>query len=291
VSDVRPVTFIAEVSSNHARDLERCLKFVETAAAIGCDAVKFQLFRLEELFAPEILTRSETHRRRKAWELPTEFLPAIAEECRRQNVAFVCTPFSLQAVADLEPYVAFYKIASYELTWPALIKACAETGKPLVLSTGMATPDEIAAAVEIFRRAGGADLTLLHCVSGYPTPCQDANLAAIETLRRDHHCPVGWSDHSVNAGVVHRAIHRWGAKIIEFHLDLDGQGDEFSTGHCWLPDAIGRVIAEVYDGFTADGSGVKSPMPAEIADRDWRADPSDGLRPFKLLRATWTPAG
>lgn len=281
------VTFIAEVSSNHARDLDRCLRFVDTAAEIGCDAAKFQLFRVEDLFAPEILSRSETHRQRKAWELPTSFLPAIAERCRSRKIDFACTPFSLQAVTELAPFVSYYKIASYELTWPALIEACARTRKPLILSTGMATSDEIAAGVATFHAAGGKELTLLHCVSGYPTPCEDANLAAIETLRRDHGCPVGWSDHSARAGVVHRAIHRWGATMVEFHLDLDGQGDEFKTGHCWLPEAAARMIAEVHDGLQADGDGVKAPMPAEIADRDWRADPSDGLRPFKAVRATW----
>lgn len=284
------VMFIAEVSSNHARDIGRCLAFVDMAAKIGCDAVKFQLFRIDELFAPEILTRSEAHRQRKAWELPTEFIPTIAEHCRRRSVEFTCTPFSLQAVEELRPYVARYKIASYELTWPALIAACAKTGKPLILSTGMANADEIAAAVATFRNAGGTDLTLLHCVSGYPHPVEDANLAAIETLRRAHQCPIGWSDHSARPGVVQRAIHRWGATVVEFHLDLDGTGDEFKTGHCWLPEPIERVIAEVRESLYADGNGIKAPMPAEIADRDWRADPSDGLRPFKSVRANWTPA-
>lgn len=288
-TDEPAVSFIAEVSSNHARDLKRCLDFVDTAAKIGCDAVKFQLFRVDELFAPEILAQSAAHRQRKEWELPTEFLPAIAERCRERKVEFVCTPFSLQAVKDLEPFVVRYKIASYELTWPALIEACARTGKPLILSTGMATPDEIGAAVTTFRRSSGRDLTLLHCVSGYPHPCEDANLAAIHTLRRAHHYPVGWSDHSANPGVIQRAIHRWGASVVEFHLDLDGTGDEFKTGHCWLPDAIARVIAEARAGLKADGDGVKQPMPAERADRDWRADPGDGLRPFKALRANWTP--
>lgn len=284
------VMFIAEVSSNHARDLDRCLDFVDTAARIGCDAVKFQLFRIDELFAPEILARSASHRRRKDWELPTSFLPAIAERCRERDIAFTCTPFSLQAVDDLAPFISRYKIASYELTWPALIEACARTGKPLILSTGMATPEEIAAAVATFRAAGGRDLTLLHCVSGYPHPCEDSNLAAIETLRRLHHCAIGWSDHSANPGVIQRAIHRWGASVVEFHLDLDGTGDEFKTGHCWLPPAIERVIAEVRNGLRADGTGLKRPMPAELGDRDWRADPSDGLRPMKSLRATWMPA-
>ena len=79
----------------------------------------------------------------------------------------------------------------------------------------------------------------------------------------------------------------WGAKVIEFHLDLDGKGEEYASGHCWLPDQIGAVIQDVNKAFLADGNGIKEPVPSELADRLWRADPSDGLRPLKELRAQW----
>ena len=103
--------FVAEVSSNHNRDLQRCFTFIDTAAAIGCDAVKFQLFKIEELFAPEILSKSAEHRKRKEWELPVDFLPYISARCREKNIQFSCTPFYLDAVAELLPYIDFYKIA------------------------------------------------------------------------------------------------------------------------------------------------------------------------------------
>ena len=287
------VYFIAEVSSNHARNLDRCLKFVDTAAEIGCDAVKFQLFRVRELFSPEILAKSPKHLAREAWELPEEFLKPIAERCREREIEFVCTPFFLEAVELLRPYVDRYKVASYELLWHELIRACTATGKPLLLSTGMATLDEIAAAVAAAREGGGGpetNLTLLHCVSGSPTPAAEANLAALETMGRTFGTAVGWSDHTVRPAVVQRAVHRWGAVTVEFHLDLDGSGDEFVTGHCWLPEAAGAMIAGIREAVGADGDGERVPMPAELPDRDWRADPSDGLRPMKALRATWTPA-
>lgn len=277
--------FVAEVSSNHARDLTRSLAFVDAAADIGCDAVKFQLFKIRELFAHEALDRYEHLRAREAWELPVEFLPKIAARCRERAIEFSCTPFYLDAVQELEPFVAFFKVASYEMIWDDLVARCARTGKPLVLSTGMATMDEIAHAVEVARGAGCRDLTLLHCVSGYPTPIDECNLAAIETLRNRFGCSVGWSDHSVRPGVVQRAIHRWGASFVEFHLDLDGQGDEFKTGHCWLPNAMQAVITEVRDAVRADGTGVKVPAPSELPDREWRADPADGLRPLRTKRA------
>jgi N-acetylneuraminate synthase len=280
--------FVAEVSSNHQADLSRSLRFIDTASDLGCDAVKFQLFRVEDLFAPEILCRSKKHRDREDWELPLTFLPKLSSRARDKGISLACTPFYLEAVEQLYPYVEFYKIASYELLWTELLVACAKTGRPLVLSTGMATLNEIDRAVESFLAAGGQDLTLLHCVSGYPTPPEQCNLAAIATLSSRYNCPVGWSDHSVNGAVISRALHHWGASMIEFHLDIDGLGDEFSSGHCWLPDQIGPVIESTREALTADGTGEKAPMPSEINDRDWRADPRDGLRPFQVVRQRWS---
>lgn len=280
-------SFIAEVSSNHHRDLDRCFEFIDTSARIGCAAVKFQLFRINELFAPEVLRARKEIAARKDWELPVKFLPALTERSRKAGIQFSCTPFYLEAVDELKPHVDFFKIASYELLWKELLEACAKTGKPVLLSTGMATLPEIGDAVETLRAAGCTDLSLLHCVSGYPTPVQDCNLAAIKTIRDAFKCPVGWSDHSVNAGIVARAVSKWGAHAIEFHLDLDGTGDEFKTGHCWLPDQIGTAIRMVNDGFAADGSGIKQATPIEVPERAWRADPSDGLRPLLPTRVQY----
>lgn len=283
------VRFVAEVSSNHARDLERCFAFVDAAADAGCSGIKFQLFKIDELFAPEILERSPEHRAREAWELPVEFLRPIAERSHARGLDFLCTPFYLDAVEQLLPLVDAYKVASYELLWADLLRACAATGKPVVLSTGMATMEEVAAAVGTLRDAGCCDLTLLHCVSGYPAPAAECNLAAVATLRETFGCKVGWSDHSVNAGVVERAVHRWGADMVEFHLDLDRQGEEYATGHCWLPEGIGPVIARICAGVDADGTGDKLPAPSELAEREWRADPADGLRPLRRVRVDWRP--
>ncbi len=286
--------FIAEVSSNHNRNLDRCFQFIDAAADIGCDGVKFQLFRIEELFAPEILAKSAEHLKRKDWELPLDFLPPIAERCKTKNIQFSCTPFYLDAVKELLPYINFYKIASYELLWKDLLIACARTGRPVVLSTGMATLPEINGAVKTLINEGCKELTVLHCVSGYPTPIPECNLAAIETLRSTiHHSPstihlkFGWSDHSVQPSVIYRAIHRWGAEMIEFHLDLDGSGDEFKTGHCWLPDQVRPVIEDIKSGFVSDGTGKKIPAASEESDRGWRADPTDGLRPLVETRKKW----
>src|SRR5476651_345157 len=162
--------FIAEASSNHDRDLGRALAFVDATADAGCDAVKFQLFKIERMFAPEILSRSAKHRARREWELPRAYLAPLAEHCLKRGIQFSCTPFYLEAVEELRPFVAFYKVASYELLVDDLLKACALTCKPVVLSTGMATIDEIVTAARTLQRGGAKDVTLLHCVSAYPTP-------------------------------------------------------------------------------------------------------------------------
>ena len=285
----RPL-FIAEASSNHGRELSRSLAFVDAAASVGCDAVKFQLFKIDRMFAPEILNRSAKHRARQEWELPKEHLAPLAEHCSKRGIAFSCTPFYVEAVEELRPYVAFYKIASYELLFRDLLKACAATGKPVVLSTGMATMAEILAAITTLKNAGAVDITLLHCISAYPTPAAEANLSAIAAIRQATACKVGWSDHTRRPAVIERAIHHWGAEVVEFHLDLDGNGAEYASGHCWLPQEIAPVIARVRESFIADGDGFKGPQPAELADRDWRADPEDGMRPLRHIRAIWEPA-
>ncbi len=284
---IRPPIFVAEVSSNHQTDLSRSLEFIDEAAKLGCDAVKFQLFRVRDLFAKEILDRSQQHREREAWELPLNFLPELSKRARENGIELACTPFYLKAVDELNPFVDFYKIASYELLWTDLLNACARTGKPLVLSTGMGTLEEIDRAVDAFREAGGKELTLLQCVSGYPAPVKQCNLAAIRTLSSRYRCPAGWSDHSVSEAVIFRAVHYWGASMIEFHLDLDGHGDEFSSGHCWLPQQIGPVIQAIRTSLAADGDGEKIPMPSEVVERNWRTDPRDGLRPLEIVRQQW----
>lgn len=229
---------------------------------------------------PELLQRS-------LWELPRHFVPRISNSARKTDLKFGCTPFYLNAVDELKPYVDFLKIASYELLWDDLLVACGKTGIPVVLSTGMATLEEVDRAVQVLQGAGCKNLTLLHCVSAYPAPIEDTNLAAIQTLREHTGLPVGWSDHSNDPAVIYRAVHHWGASFVEMHFDLDGEGAEFEPGHCWLPETAAEVIRNVKSGFAADGHGRKEPAPSELADRAWRADPSDGLRPMLAERARW----
>jgi sialic acid synthase SpsE len=280
--------FIVEIGSNHNRELDRALALLDAAAKAGAQAVKLQVFRIEDLFAPEVLARREDLRARRAWELPLELLEPIARRCGELDVELGATPFGLWAVEPLLPHVDFFKIASYEVLWHDMIRALSETGKPLVISTGMASLEEIDAAVAVARDADCRDLRLLHCVSGYPTPPEQCNLAAIGALRERYGCPVGWSDHSALSGIVRRAIRRWDASDVELHVDLDGAGNE-AGAHNWTPAALAELIrglaAPGVDGpEAADGDGVKRPMPVEEPDVVWRADPGDGLRPLGECR-------
>lgn len=295
--------FIAEVCSNHNGGLDRAIDLIKAAKRVGCDGVKFQLFRINQLFAPELLNHSKYRfvRDRERWELPIGWLPVLGETCHNAGLEFGCTPFYLDAVGQLAPYVDFYKIASYELMWGDLLDTILRTtDKPVIMSTGMATMDEIKTVIYRNQRLigelrqnmleyGRSDprLTLLHCISKYdnlqPTEC---NLSFIGRLRVEINAiaGVGYSDHSVNPGVIYRAIHRYGAKVIEFHLDLeDKQGWEYGQGHCWTPGEIEPVIRGVNDGEAADGDGDHLNV-LDNPERDFRADPEDGLRPLKYMR-------
>jgi len=286
--------FIAEIGSNHNRDLVRTRSLLDACAHAGAGAAKLQIFRVEDLFAPEVLAQRPELRERRAWEFPLELLDPVARHARRAGLEFGATPFGLWAVDELAPVVDFFKVASYELLWHDLIRACAATGRPLILSTGMATLDEVDAAVEAAHGAG--ELTLLHCVSGYPAPAEQCNLAVIATLRERYGCRVGWSDHSASSAVVERAVRRWDASDIELHVDLDGTGNEAGE-HNWTPaqlaattSACRRDDADPEGPLPMDGDGVKRPMPVEQPDVPWRADPSDGLRPLLETRVSFAAA-
>jgi N-acetylneuraminate synthase len=283
---MRHTKIVAEVSSNHNQDLNRSLEFVDIAADCGFDAIKFQLFEVEKLFSPEARIKNPQLGKRKGWELPPSFIAPLASRAHDLGMEFSCTPFHLEAVEFLEPFVDFYKIASYELLWPDLAQACAKTGKPLVISTGMADLSEVELAVSaICENFPETNLTILHAVSSYPAPFAECNLAAIETLRQRFGFLVGWSDHTVSDGVINAAVFGQSASMIEMHIDLDGKGFEFESQHCWLPKKAKKLISNIREGEKSIGDGIKQPVPAEIPDRIWRADPHDGLRPFMSKRA------
>ena len=158
--------------------------------------------------------------------------------------------------------------------------------QPLIISTGMANMDEIRNAVDVVKHCKKHDVALLHCESSYPMKAEEANLASIRYLQEQLGCVTGWSDHSRDLAVILRAAIKWDAEIFEFHIDLDATGAEYATGHCWLPDELSNAISLIERGKLADGIANKFPGESESLDRNWRADPIDGLRPLKLIRGT-----
>lgn len=285
------VKFIAEISSNHNRDIGRMKEFISVSKDIGCSGVKFQLFKIDQLFAPEILNKSKVHRARKKWELPQQLIPELAEYAHSLELDFSCTPFYLDAVDLINPYVDFHKIGSYELLWLDLFRKCSNTGKPIIFSTGMSTQDEIESALDEISKGRTKDVIILHCNSAYPTNAKDVNLKALTSLNQKLaswgdklNIKFGLSDHTVSENVIYNAVYGYGVDFVEFHLDLDGKGEEYQSGHCWLPDQIGECIRNIKIGLSANGDGEIVPSISELSEREWRADPSDGLRPLLQMR-------
>jgi N-acetylneuraminate synthase len=271
------IHWIAEISSNHNSSIERTYKLIDTAKEIGADAVKFQLFD-ENLYAPQCIKQRKQLRK---WRLPVGFIPDIAEYCKQIDIQLGCTPFYLDAVGILKPYVDWYKIGSHELLWLDLIEAVARTGKPMILSTGMGTGEELDDALEaIVEGNPECDLTLLHCSSNYPALPDSCDLAKIAYYKDEFVPPIGWSDHTRHPGVIYAAIAH-GAEVIEFHMDLeDGKGWESEYGHCWLPHEIQEVIDNVRIGEIASQPVTENTL---TALRQQRTD-TDGMRPLKQYR-------
>jgi sialic acid synthase SpsE/spore coat polysaccharide biosynthesis predicted glycosyltransferase SpsG len=292
--------FIAEISNNHNGDRKRCLKLIKSAARSGCWGVQFHLFRIEQLFAPQVLLASRKHRQRRRWELPIHFLKDMASCARDEGVKFGITPFDLDSLKHVENRADFLKISSYELPWTTLVRRCAETGLPLILSTAMADASECWNATEASLEAGCEDITLLHSINNYPVGRQDCNLAAIGTLREllvrefeptfsSSFFKAGWTDHSIDREVVSRAVHYWGSDVIEIGFDLDGRGEGAARNHCWLPEQTNDLINGMTPpaGSECDGLGRLISGPTEEKEHAWRADPADGLRPTQPVRSTW----
>jgi len=201
--------------------------------------------------------------------------------CRARNLLFGCTPFYVDAIVELRDYVDYYKVASYQLLHYDLLNQLKQNGKRVVLSTGMAQPAELVNAYTLLRNVSD----ILHCVSGYPAPIAECNLRTIDWLRTNFRsAQIGYSDHSVSPAVLYAAVLQHKAHMVEFHLDIDGQGDEFHVGHCWLPEQIKEVIDNVRLAQLAEGNYGKFVQASEVEDRLWRSD-EDGLRPLKGLRS------
>jgi N,N'-diacetyllegionaminate synthase len=230
VGDQHPVLIVAEAGVNHDGSLAKALQLVDAAVDAGADVVKFQMFRAAELVTASAQTaayqkasgaRSQRELLERL-ELTLSDFERIAAHCRERAIEFLATPFGPHDVDRLVGLgVRALKIASTDLNNSPLLHRAADTGLPLIVSTGAATADEIGASVARLRQWGAAKrLILLHCTSAYPAPLDTANLRAIGTLRRTYDVPCGLSDHTESRTIAGWAVAA-GACVLEKHVTLD----------------------------------------------------------------------
>jgi len=272
-----PCFVIAEAGVNHNGNLRLAKRLINTAARAGADAVKFQTFSTEKIIlrnAPkaDYQTRNATHdetqfQMLKKLELTEAQFGELSDYSRRKKILFLSTPFDNESVEILENLkIPAYKISSGELTNFPLLNMIASKKKPVIVSTGMATLDEVGEAVSFFRKKKVRDLALLHCTSNYPAAIDDANLRAIDTLYRSFNLPVGYSDHTLGIFVPLLAVAR-GACIIEKHFTVDknlpGPDHQASLD----PGELKEMVLKIRMVERALGSGEKKPTKSEEAMR------------------------
>ena len=264
IGEGKPPYIVAELSANHDGSLARALRLIEEARKAGVDAVKLQTYRpdtmtiecgTEDFRLSGGLWAGKTLYELYEWaHTPWEWHEVLFKKARDLGLNVFSSPFDVSAVDFLEELnVPAYKIASFELVDLELIGYAAKTGKPLILSTGIATQDEIGEAVEVARSAGCQELILLHCVSSYPSSASDYNLRTIPDMMRCFDVPVGLSDHTMGSAVAVASV-VLGACMIEKHFTLGrkdgGPDDSFSLE----PDDLRALCLNVRMAWDALGN-------------------------------------
>lgn len=275
VGRVHAPLVIAEMSGNHNRSLERALAIVEAAARAGAHALKIQTYTADTMTLD--LDEREFHiaDRESLWAgtslyklygeacTPWDWHRPIFDRARELGMMPFSTPFDATAVDFLEELdVPCYKIASFENTDLALIRRVAATGKPVIISTGMATAAELDEAVHAARDAGCADLILLKCTSTYPATPQDTNLSTIPHLRQLFGCEVGLSDHTLGIGVSVASV-ALGATVIEKHFTLSRSDGGVDSAFSLEPEEMAALVAESKRAWLALGEVSYGPTEAE----------------------------
>ena len=258
-----PPYVIAELSGNHNGDIERAFAIMTAAKEAGADALKLQTYTADtmtlDIDLPDFKIEGGPWGGRQLYDLyveahtPWDWMPKLFAKGRELGITVFSTPFDETAVEFLESLDApAYKIASFENTDLALIEQVARTGKPLIISTGMATLPEIAEAVATARSAGADELIVLHCVSGYPTPPGEANLATIPHLAAAVDAIVGLSDHTLGTGVAAASI-ALGACVIEKHFTLRRSDGGPDAAFSLEPREFADLVAACRDAHDALG--------------------------------------
>jgi N-acetylneuraminate synthase/N,N'-diacetyllegionaminate synthase len=280
----RPIV-IAEAGVNHNGDLGRAKELVAAAAAAGADYVKFQVFSASELVAAGGRSASyqaantgveDQRALLRGLELARADFAVLAQECRNRKVGFLATAFDETAIAELLALgMDRIKIASGELTNTPALRFFGGLGRPILLSTGMATMQEVEAALATLTRAGASDITLLHCTSLYPAPPETLNLRAMTAMAERFGRPVGYSDHSLGDAAAVAAV-ALGASVIEKHFTLDRSLPGPDHKASLEPDELAALIRKLRATAVMLGDGEKRPAPGEAdvaatVRRSWHA--------------------
>lgn len=261
---------IAEVNSSHGGKYETAIKMIDAAKNTGCDCVKFQSWSADSLYSKSYYKENPIAKRFVVkFSLLPEQLLLLSEYSRVLELGFSSTPYSKEEVDFLVEKcdVPFVKIASMELNNDSFLKYIAKTGKPLVLSTGMGTAEEVDHAVNTLKQAGNKELCLLHCISIYPCEPETVNLNNILWLKETYpDCVIGFSDHSIGTELASAAV-ALGARVIEKHLTLDkniiGMDNQMATE----PDELKKMVEQCHNVYRALGNKNRVVSKAELEQR------------------------
>ena len=275
-----PTYIVAELSANHGGSIETALATIEQAKACGADAVKLQTYTADTITldddGADFRIEGGPWHGRRLYELydeahtPWDWHEALFTKARVLGITIFSTPFDESAVDLLEALDApAYKIASFELLHLPLIRRVAQTGKPVVISTGMASSEEISEAVDVFRAAGGRELLLLHCISGYPTPPEQSNLRRIPILAERFDVPVGLSDHTLGIAAAVTAV-ALGACFIEKHFTLRRAAGGPDSAFSLEPDEFKALTSGAKAAFLALGTGEEGRSQVEEGNKMFR---------------------
>lgn len=256
---------IAEVSGNHNGSVERAKAIITAAAENGADAVKLQTYTAATMTIrsdrPEFKISGGLWDGYTLWDLyewahtPFEWHEELFTHAATCGVSCISTPFDETAVDLLEGLNApYYKVASFEMTDLPLVRRIAQTGKPMIISTGMANRQEIATTLKVAREHGSGEIVVLHCISGYPTPIAEANLAAIPALADEFGVLVGLSDHTMGDTAVIASI-GLGACLIEKHFTLARADGGPDANFSMEPPELAQMTRSVADAYAALGDG------------------------------------
>ncbi|AQG99883.1 pseudaminic acid synthase [Burkholderia sp. KK1] len=280
IGQMYPPYVIAELSANHNGNLDTALRIIDVAKHAGADAVKLQTYRPDtitlESTSPDFMIHGGLWDGKSLYELyewahmPWDWHKPLFEYARRHDITIFSSPFDFSAVDLLEDLNApAYKIASFEAVDLPLIKYAASTGKPLVISTGMASKEEITEAIDAAHSAGCRELAILHCVSGYPALAEHYNLRTIGDMIDHFGVVVGLSDHTIDNTTAIASV-ALGASIIEKHVTLDRNGGGPDDSFSLEPEGLVALTTEARRCWSAMGDVTYQVQESEAPNQKFR---------------------